>query len=241
MSSKSSVSRNWPLILAATAATILVLWLIFGRSSKAPAPAPVPVPAPAPASLGSAAQAAMAAFRDANPEAFGQALGQAFDQVAERNDPAPSEFDMDGEAQSAPVGVMRANEYLTTANPNMQAWNSAALMPNPAASSAFDGPSFDQLSVFSGRNLIDATIAERYFMEAPQRKVVSLDSRPLPVIATSSPTVTFWNQSSLGVQDVIGGLNHYNSTYCSHNLNPNSPIVTPQGPYAGNPIQSSVQ
>ena len=120
----------------------------------------------------------------------------------------------------APLYSMRSNEYLSQANPELAAWDSTHLLPNAALSRCedgmiTDGPGYDQLAIFNGNNLFDASIASRYFTENTPKSIVSTgDLRALPPIADSG-LVMPWNQSSCNVNDVLAGQQHYGSAFCT--------------------------
>jgi len=239
-------SPNWLGVLAAAAAAGVVLWLLFGRSQSSTALA---TSAPRPALMQAQGQAqqqaqqaaaALQAARNAAQGAGTQAQAGVVQGTAEPVyvgpqpvDLAYEEYDDRAAINQSPLYVTRSNEYLSQANPELAAWDSSHLLPNAALSNCQDGnltngPSFNQLQVFSGNNLFEASISERYMLEQPTRKLISLaDLRPLPAIATSSSTASFWNQSSLGIQDVSAGLTHYNSALCSHNNSPTTQISAP--------------
>lgn len=163
-------------------------------------------------------------------------------------DLAYEEYDQN-DMSNAPLNTYRSNEYLSQANPELAAWDSSHLLPNATLSNCedgmiTDGPSFNQLSVFSGNKLFEASQAERYFLEQQPVKLISLDIRPLPAIASSSLTAVPWYQSSLGIQDTLGGLTHVNQALCSYNSYPShQPEVPVHGgttSVPGMPAQSAV-
>jgi len=161
------------------------------------------------------------------------------------------EYD-DSDAPGAPLYTQRANEYLSQANPELANWDSTHLLPNASLSNCedgmiTDGPSFNQLNVFSGNKLFEASQAERYFLEIQPRNITSVgpELRPLPPIGSSSLTALPFYQSSLSIQDTLGGLTNYNQALCnSHVAYPahSATVPVPGGtvPLQNAPVATSV-
>lgn len=174
--------------------------------------------------------------------------GQGYDSLYYGPQPSDLNFQEydEADAEGAPLYTMRSNEYLSQANPELSTWDSTHLLPNASLSNCedgmiTDGPSFNQLNVFSGNKLFEASQAERYFLEIQPRTLTSVgpELRPLPPIGSSSLTALPFYQSSLGIQDTMGGLTNYNQALCNSHVS--YPSASPKVPVPGGtvPLQTA--
>jgi hypothetical protein len=116
--------------------------------------------------------------------------------------PAPDE-------QWAGINVMSSNDALSMANPDNAQWFSQNLLPNAELSCGndgmiTDGPTFEELSIFTPR-LLEAAQASRFFQEPPQlRGRNGSDIRPVPIPSASagSRDNLTWGISSIQQSDI---------------------------------------